>query len=165
MFVWGGVQQDTVFFQNPTVVFDDGAVFDTAAGRWVQVAAAPFDSSLYEPTAVWDGTEVIVVGLRCSLPFGGVEGSSARLPEPCGGLPDRTCCCGLGSVRQHLEDPARTAVRSAGVAGRDRWCSHLHRPASTRWGGIRFTGGTGGPLGQCERDLVTAVRWLCSRSR
>ena len=83
MFVWGGVQQDTVFFQNPTVVFDDGAVFDTAAGRWVQVAAAPFDSSLYEPTAVWDGTEVIVVGLGCSLPFGGIEGSSARVyPNP-----------------------------------------------------------------------------------
>ncbi len=61
--VYGGIvtQED-----GTHITKSDGAMFDSASGKWRAIAAAPFSEGLYQPAAVTtDDGGVVVLGLPC----------------------------------------------------------------------------------------------------
>ncbi len=46
--------------------FDDGALYDVSAQKWVAVPKAPFAEPLWSRGAVWDGRDFVVLGTPCA---------------------------------------------------------------------------------------------------
>lgn len=64
MIVWGGLVDDAEAAAAGTGYSwsQDGAAYDPAADNWRQLSPAPDGLELSHPTAIWTGSEVIVVG-------------------------------------------------------------------------------------------------------
>jgi hypothetical protein len=44
----------------------DGAVYDVTKGEWTALPDAPFDQPLYQASAAWTGSEVVITGTPCT---------------------------------------------------------------------------------------------------